>query len=107
MATAPSYVEQQAIPREKGLIGELMDFSVQRMVTPRMLKMLYSVHLLLGLIFATGFVVNEFHASTANGLLALILGAAGMSLWILYCRIIVEVLAVLFRVGQVITNSSN
>ena len=56
MATQPSYVEQQASPKEKGLMGNLMDFSFQRMVTPRMLKMLYSLHLLLGLIIATGFV---------------------------------------------------
>jgi uncharacterized protein DUF4282 len=107
MATAPSYVEQHAIPREKGLIGELMDFSVQRMITPRMLKLLYSVHLLLGLIVATGFVVNGFHSSTSDGLLALILGVVALCFWIVYCRVFVEVLAVLFRVGAVIGNSSN
>ncbi len=35
MATAPSYVEQQTIAREKSLIENLMDFSFERMVTPR------------------------------------------------------------------------
>src|SRR5262249_3205659 len=56
MATVPSYAEQQASLKEKGLIESLMDFSFQRMVTPCMLKMLYSLHLLLGLIIAIGFV---------------------------------------------------
>ncbi len=107
MATAPSYVEQQGIPREKGVIENLVDFSLQRMVTPRMLKMLYSLHLLLGLIVTTGFVHNGFVNSTSKGLLALILGVVGMFFWILYCRIIVEVLAVVFRVGDAITNSNN
>lgn len=107
MATAPSYVEQQAIPREKSLIENLMDFSFERMVTPRMLKMLYGLHLLMGLVAAIWFVFNGFQASTSNGLLALIIGFAAMLLWIVYCRIVVELLAVVFRVGQVITNSQN
>ncbi len=105
MATAPSYVEQQAIPRENTLIENLMDFSFERLVTPRMLKLLYSVHLLIGLIAAVWFVFSGFQASTSNGLLALILGIAAMMLWIVYCRIVVELLAAVFRAAAVITNS--
>jgi zinc transporter ZupT len=105
MATAPSYMEQQVIPRENGLIENLMDFSFQRMVTPRMLKMLYGVHLLIGLVAAVWFVFSGFQTSTSNGLLALILGFAAMLLWIVYCRIVVELLAGIFRAVQVITNS--
>ena len=107
MATAPSYVEQQAIPQEKSLMENLMDFSLQQMMTPRMLKMLYCLHLLRGLIVVTGIVHVEFVASTSRGLLALILGVAALFFWTLYCRIIVEVLAVVFRVGNAVTNSNN
>jgi hypothetical protein len=105
MATAPSYVEGQAIPRENGLIENLMDFSFHRLVTPRMLKLLYSVHLLIGLVAAVWFVFTGFQTSTSNGLLALILGVSAMLLWIVYCRIVVELLAAVFRAAQVITNS--
>jgi hypothetical protein len=105
MATAPSYVEGQAIPRENGLIENLMDFSFQRLATPRMLKMLYGVHLLIGLIAAVWFVFNGFQTSTSNGLLALILSVAAMLLWIVYCRVAVELLAAIFRAAQVIANS--
>ena len=107
MATAPSYVEHQTAVREKSLIENLMDFSFERMVTPRMLKMLYGLHLLMGLVAAIWFVFNGFQASTSNGLLALIIGFAAMLLWIVYCRIIVELLAVVFRAALVITNSQN
>jgi len=107
MATAPTYVEHQAMPREKGLIENLMDFSFERMITPRLLKMLYALHLLIGLIAAVWFVFNGFQSSTANGLLALIVCAAAMGLWIVYCRIVVELLAVVFRIGQAITNPQN
>ena len=105
MATAPSYVEQQTLPREKGLIENLLDFSFQRMVTPRMLKMLYGVHLLIGLVAAIWFVFSGFQTSTSNGLLALIISFAAMLLWIVYCRVAVELLAIVFKIGQVITNS--
>jgi hypothetical protein len=105
MATVPTYIEGQAIPRENGLIENLMDFSFQRLVTPRMLKLLYSVHLLIGLIAAVWFVFSGFQTSTSNGLLALILGVPAMLLWIVYCRIAVELLAAVFRAAQVITNS--
>jgi hypothetical protein len=107
MASAPSYVEQQAIPRDKSLIENLLDFSFERMMTPRMLKILYGVHLFIGLIAAVWFVFSGFQTSISNGLLALILSLAAMALWIVYCRIIVELLAVVFRAAQVITNSQN
>jgi len=105
MATAPTYVEEQAIPRENNLIENLMDFSFQRWVTPRMLKMLYSIHMLIGLIAAVWFVFSGFQRSTSDGLLALVLGVPAMLLWIVYCRIVVELLAAAFRTAQVITNS--
>lgn len=107
MATAPTYVEGQAIPREHGLIENLMDFSFQRFATPRMLKLLYGIHLLAGLVAAVWFVFSGFQQSTSNGLLALILSVAAMLLWIIYCRVAVELLAAIFRAAQVITNSHN
>ena len=51
------------------------------------------------------FVFTGFQTSTSNGLLALILGVPAMLLWIVYCRIVVELLAAVFRAAQVITNS--
>src|SRR5258708_14093999 len=80
MATAPSYVEQQAIPRDKTLVEKLMDFSFQRMVTPHMLKMLYGVHLLMGLVAAIWFVFSGFQTPTSNGLLALIISFTAIRL---------------------------
>lgn len=105
MATAPTFVEQHSIPRGNGLLDNLIDLSFQRMLTPRILKLLYGVHLLIGLIVAVWFVFTGFQTSTANGLLALILALAGTVLWVVYCRIIVELLAAFFRAVQVITNS--
>jgi hypothetical protein len=105
MATAPSYIEGQALPRESGLIENLTDFSFQQLVTPRMLKQLYGIHLLIGFVAAVWFVFSGFQTSTSNGLLALLAGSAGFLLWTVYCRVAVELLAAIFRASQVITNS--
>jgi hypothetical protein len=59
----------------------------------------------MGLVAAIWFVFNGFQTSTSSGLLALIIGFAAMLLWIVYCRIVVELLAVVFRAARVITNS--
>ncbi len=104
MATAPTYVEQHSIPRENGLLQNLMDFSFQRMLTPRILKLLYGVHLLIGLVAAVWVVFSGFQTSTPNGLLAMILALAGLVMWVVYCRIVVELLAAFFRAVQVITS---
>jgi hypothetical protein len=103
MATIPSYVEDQAV-QERGLFENLTDLSFQRMVTPRMLKLLYGLHLLLGLIVAIGFTFNGFKATKADGLVALIESVAGMALWVIYCRVAVQLLAVIFQIGAALTN---
>jgi len=59
----------------------------------------------MGLVAAIWFVITGFQNSTSSGLLALIIGFAAMLLWIVYCRIVVELLAVVFRAARVITNS--
>lgn len=107
MVTASSFAEQQAIVQEKGILENLMDFSFEQLVTPRILKMLFGLHLLAGLIAATWLVFSQFQTSIPNGLLALILSLAGLALWIVYCRVLVELLAVVFRAGQVISNQPN
>jgi hypothetical protein len=90
------------------LIENLMDFSFQRFVRPRILKMLHSVQLRVGLAAAVGLVFSGFHTRAANGLPALIIGFTGFATVLLRfvdCRVVVEPLAGIFRAIQVITNS--
>ena len=60
----------------KGMWEGLMDFSFRVYATPRMLKFLYAMHLLVGLIAAVAWVVLSFQQAPVQGLLAL-LGAFG------------------------------
>jgi hypothetical protein len=80
----------------------LMDFSFHAYATPRMLKFLYALHLLVGLIAAVAWVVLAFQQAPVQGLLALLGALVGYFFWILYCRIALEVLAAIFRMADAI-----
>ena len=86
----------------KGMWEGLMDFSFRRYATPRMLKFLYAIHLLAGLIAAVAWVVLAFQQAPVQGLLALLGALVGYALWILYCRVALEVLAAVFRMAEAI-----
>jgi len=90
------------MPEAKGMWEGLSDFSFRVYATPKMLKFLYALHLLVGLIAVVAWVVLAFQQAPVQGLLALIAGLVSYFFWILYCRVILEVLAALFRVSSVI-----
>lgn len=80
----------------------LFDFSFRTVATPRMLKFLYALHLLCGLIAAVAWVVLGFQQTAAQGLVTLLAAVFLYFLWILYCRILLEVLGAIFRMAEVI-----
>ena len=85
-----------------GMWEGLMDFSFRRNTTPRMLKFLYAMHLLVGLIAAVAWVVLSFQQAPVQGLLALLGALVAYFFWILYCRVVLEVLAAVFRITDAI-----
>ena len=90
------------MPEVKGMWEGLMDFSFRVYATPKMLKFLYAMHLLVGLIAAVAWVVLSFQQSPVQGLLVLLGALVGYFFWILYCRVVLEVLAAVFRMADAI-----
>ena len=90
------------MPESRGMLDALMDFSFRVWGTPRMLKFLYGLHLLAGLIALVAYVVVSFQQAPAQGLIALLAGLVGYFFWILYCRVVLEVLAAIFRMAEAI-----
>jgi hypothetical protein len=90
------------MPEAKGMWEGLMDFSFRTYATPRMLKFLYALHLLIGLVAAVAWVVLAFQQAPVQGLLALLGALVGYFFWILYCRVVLEVLAAIFRMAEAI-----
>jgi hypothetical protein len=90
------------MPEARGMWEGLTDLSFRTWATPRMLKFLYALHLLVGLIVGVAWVVLEFEQAPVQGLLALLAALVGYGFWIFYCRIILEVLAAIFRMADAI-----
>lgn len=90
------------MPEAKGMWEGLMDFTFRWYATPHMLKFLYGIHLLVGLVVAIACVVLAFQQAPVQGLLALLAAVVAYFFWILYCRIVLEVLAAVFRMAEAI-----
>ena len=60
------------MPEATGIWEGLLDFSFRGYATPRMLKFLYAIQLLVGLIAAVAWVVLSFQQAPVQGLLALL-----------------------------------
>ena len=90
------------MPETKGMWEGLMDFTFRVWATPRMLKFLYGLHLLVGLVVGVAWVVLAFQQAPVQGLLALLAALVGYFFWVLYCRVVLEVLAAIFRMAEAI-----
>jgi hypothetical protein len=90
----------------KGFFERLLDFSFQHFITQKYAKLLYAIHLLLGLIVGTWYVFNGFQTSTSQGLLTLLLAVVGYFLWIVYVRMVLEFLVSMFRTAENIARAS-
>lgn len=95
------------MPEQKGFFESLMDFSFQHLMTARFAKLLYGLHLLVGLIVVIWQVFNAFQVSTAQGLLVLLVAVVGYFFWILYVRIALEFLVTVFRTADTIVRASS
>jgi Domain of unknown function (DUF4282) len=97
-----THLQEAGMAEARGMWEGLMDFSFRTYATPRMLKFLYALHLLAGLIAAVAWVVLAFQQTPTQGLIALIAAVFAYFVWILYCRIMLEVLAAIFRMAEAI-----
>jgi hypothetical protein len=85
---------------EKSLLESLLDFSFRECVGKRYVKLLYALHLFLGLVAAIVVVVYGFQSSPAQGLLALVIAVPALFLWMLYVRVALEVLVAVFNIAE-------
>ena len=84
----------------KGFFEALLDFSFHECITTNNRKLLYGLHLLVGLIGAVAYVVVGFQVSPTQGLINLIAALVGLFFWILYVRITLESLLAVFRIAE-------
>ncbi len=77
MSDTSHVLEATHMTEGKGFFERLLDFSFQYAITQKYAKLLYGIHLLLGLIVGTWYVFTGFQTSTSQGLLTLLLALVG------------------------------
>jgi len=88
-----------SVSKNKGFFKSLFDFSFNSMVTPKIIKVLYGLAIFFIFIFTLLFIIGAFHSSSILGVLAFfILGPLFFLLNVIYARVFLEFLIVIFRI---------
>ncbi len=88
------------MPNEKGIFQGLVDFSFQQSIAKRLIKVLYVIALLAGAVSLVAWVVVQMQQSPAQGMLALVFGVIALCVWVLYIRVMMELLFALFHIAE-------
>lgn len=82
-----------------GFFGTLFNFSFSEFLTPKIIKILYAIGLVLAAIGALVFIGAGFHRGAGIGIIFLIISPVVFLLYALAVRIYLEILMVLFRIA--------
>jgi Domain of unknown function (DUF4282) len=87
-------------PVEKGFLSSLFDVSFSSLITTRVIKVLYILSMIVIGIATLFFVVAGFAQSGGSGIVALIVAPLVALLYLIYARVLLEVVICLFRIME-------
>jgi hypothetical protein len=85
---------------KKSFVASLLDLSFSNLVTTKIIKFLYLIAIVLSAITILGFVVGAFSDSVSSGFIMLILSPVVFLLQILFARIWLELIIVVFKIAE-------
>jgi predicted lipid-binding transport protein (Tim44 family) len=84
----------------KGLIAGLTDFSFSEFITTRIVKILYILCVVLAGLTGLGIFVAALREGFIGALVGLLLGGLAFLVYVLFARVSLEVLIVVFRIAE-------
>jgi hypothetical protein len=84
----------------KGLFGALFDFSFTSFVTPQLIQLMFVALIALSGLATLGFIGMTFAQSTTLGLVVLLLSPIVFLFYVLWARICLELVIVVFRIYE-------
>jgi hypothetical protein len=88
------------MPNGKGVFVGLSDLSFRDLITPRIIRWLYLIALLAGGVSLVVAVFWGLQQSAGQGMAILVFGLAALFVWVLYVRVVLEVVIVLFQIAE-------
>jgi hypothetical protein len=87
--------------RDRGFFSKLFDFSFESFITPSIIKVLFILLIVVIGLGALGMIIAGFVQSALVGLLTLIIVVPiGGFLYVLFARVWLEIIVVLFRIEE-------
>jgi hypothetical protein len=83
-----------------GALATLLDFSFSSFITARIIKLLYALGLIVAAVVALVMLIGAMVAGVTQALVMLILAPLGFLIAVLYLRVILELLIVIFRIAE-------
>ncbi len=94
-------IKKQLFDKKTGFFAALFDFSFTDFVTSKIIKILYGLSIFLIGVATLVFVIFSFGASLVTGIfMFLIVGPLIFILGVIYTRILLEIIIVLFRIAE-------
>ena len=86
---------------DKGFFGSLFDLTFASFITTKIIKVLYVLAIIIAGLIALAYVIFAFAADPVLGLLTLvILAPLGFLLYVIYTRVFLELIMVIFRIME-------
>lgn len=86
---------------QRGFFGSLFDFSFSTLVTPRIIRVVYMVLVVVSGLVTSAFFLGSLSSSDARAeLTGLILAPALFLLYVMISRVCLELVIVVFRIGD-------
>lgn len=86
--------------QDKGFLGTLFDFSFSEFITTKVIKFLLALALVVNAIFTIVFIIGAFRVGWLGGVIVLILSPLLYLVLMLFSRIYLELIIVIFRIAE-------
>ena len=85
---------------DKGFFGALFDISFSSFITPKIISVLFVIFMILSGLAALVMIITGFMGGIVNGLVAVVLSPIVVFLYILFARIWLELVVVMFKIAE-------
>jgi hypothetical protein len=93
--------EDYTMENSSGFFQSLFDFSFSYFITSKIIKLLYALSICFAGITALSMIIGGFTSSFLTGLLTLLIAAPVVFLlMVIYSRVILEIIMVIFRIAE-------
>ncbi len=84
----------------RALLDLILDVRFKRFITPRLIRVLYSLSLIAAVLSALAWMVSGFSTSFLYGLFTLFTGPVAFLLYVLTARVLMELVLVIFSIAE-------